>query len=59
MCPDSTIYDKKFVITPFLANVSVLYPLKIRENHQRFAVVFKSYKLETLARNGLIERLNL
>ena len=37
---------------PLLANVSILYPLKIPEN-QRFFGVFRGYEMETFARNGL------
>ena len=37
----------------FQANVPILYPpLKTPEN-QRFAAVFRGYKMGTLARNGL------
>ena len=40
------------IINPFLANVPILYPLKIQEN-QRFSNVFRGYKMGTLARIGL------
>ena len=33
---------------PFLANVLILYPLKIPENH-RFSGVFRAYKMRPLA----------
>ena len=42
------------LINPFLTNVPILYPLKTPEN-QRFSIVFRGYKMGTLARNGLIE----
>ena len=44
-------------INPFLANVSILHPLKTPEN-ERFSDVsdvFRGYKLGTLAINGLIQ----
>ena len=34
---------------PFLANVSILYPLKTLK--QRFFGVFRGFKMETLAKN--------
>ena len=34
------------------ANVTILYPLK-RPGNQKFSGVFRGYKMETLARNGL------
>ena len=37
---------------PFLANVPILHPLKTLEN-LCFTDVFREYKMETLARNGL------
>ena len=40
------------LFNPFLANVPILYPLNTPENH-RFSGVFRGYKMETLARNGL------
>ena len=40
------------LLNPFLANVPILYPLKIIES-QRFSGVFKGCKIRTLARNGL------
>ena len=40
---------------PFLANVSILYPLKTPEN-QRFSCVFRGNKMGTLDRNGLMTR---
>ena len=43
---------KIVLVNPFLANVPILYPLKTPEN-QRFSVVFKGYKMGTLAGNGL------
>ena len=53
--------DKRFteicntpLLNPFLANVSILYPLKTPEN-QRFSGVFRGYKMGTLARNGLTQ----
>ena len=42
---------------PFLANVPTLYPLKTPEN-LCFLGVFRGYKMGTLGRNGLMERLN-
>ena len=39
-------------VNPFPANVPILYPLKTTEN-QRFSVVFRGYKMGTLAANGL------
>ena len=36
-----------------MTDVSILYPLKTPEN-RRFYSVFKRYKIETLARNGLM-----
>ena len=39
--------------TPFLANVSSLYPLKKLEN-QRFSGYFKGYIVETVAKNRLM-----
>ena len=41
-----------YLINPFLANIPILYPLKTPEN-QRFCGVFRGYKMETLAGNGL------
>ena len=38
---------------PFLANVPILYPLETPENLW-FSGVFRGYKMETLAKNGLI-----
>ena len=40
-------------LNPYLANVPILYPLKTPEN-QSFSDVFRGYKMETLAKNGLI-----
>ena len=39
-------------IKPFLANVSILYPLKTPENLW-FSGVFREYKMETLPISGL------
>ena len=39
---------------PFLANVPILYPLETPENLW-FSGVFRGYKMETLAKNGLIQ----
>ena len=39
-------------LNPFLANVSILYPLKTLVN-QRFSGIFREYKIGKLARNGL------
>ena len=39
------------VLNPFLTNVSILYPLKIRQN-QRFSVFFREYRMGTLARKN-------
>ena len=36
------------IVNPFLANVPILYPLKTLEN-QRFYIVFRRYKIATLA----------
>ena len=41
-----------FLLNPFLANIPILYPLKTPEN-QRLSGVFRGYKMQTLARNGL------
>ena len=41
-------------ISPFLANVSILYPLE-RPKHLWFSSVFRGYKLRTLARNGFMK----
>ena len=40
-------------INPFLANMPILYPLKTPPQ-QNYSSVFKSYKMGTMARNGLI-----
>ena len=40
------------VLSQFLANVPILYPLEILENLW-FCGIFRGYKMETLARNGL------
>ena len=40
-------------LNPFLANVSILSPLKKPEN-QWFPSVFKGYEMRTLARNALM-----
>ena len=48
---------KILLINPFQANVPILYPLKTPEN-QRLSGVFRGYKIETLARNGLKKILN-
>ena len=40
-----------FRINPFLANVPILYPLKIPEN-QRHSGLFRGCKMGTLAKNG-------
>ena len=47
-----TIFTNFLRMYPFLANVLILCPLKTWENH-RFSDVFRGYKMETLARNGL------
>ena len=47
-----TLYNCQTICNPFLANVPILYPLKTPEN-QKFSGVFRGYKMETLARNGL------
>ena len=44
--------NELFSITPFLANVLILYPLKTSEK-LRFSYVFRGYKMGTLATNGL------
>ena len=46
----------RIVFNPFLANIPILYHLKTPEN-QRFSGVFRGYKMETLARNGLTKRI--
>ena len=46
--------SKPIVVNPFLANAPILYPLKTAENFW-FSGVFRGYKMETLARNGLME----
>ena len=38
-------------LNPFLANVPILYPLKISES-QKLSGVFMAYKIGTLSRNG-------
>ena len=48
------------MFNPFVANVSILYPLKTLENqpcqitiwHGQFSVIFREYKMGALARNG-------
>ena len=40
------------ILNPFLAYAPLLYPLKTPEK-QRPSGVFRGYKMETLARNGL------
>ena len=45
-------------LNPFLANVPVLYPLKTTAN-LLFSGVFRRYKIRPLARNGLIQMINL
>ena len=53
---DAFLYSSKlnvsYFLNPFLANVSILYPLKTPENLW-FSGVFRGYKMGTLARNGL------
>ena len=46
------------IISPFLANVTILHPRKTPEN-QWFSCVFGGHKMETLARNGLKSLLTL
>ena len=46
---------EKYQINPFLPSAAILYPLKTWEN-QRFSGVFRGYKMETSARNGLRDR---
>ena len=48
-------YPSEKVLKPCLANVPILYPLKIPENLW-FSGVFKGY-MGTLARNGLIRHM--
>ena len=43
-----------FSVTPFLANVPILYPLKTPEN-LFFSGAFRGYQMGTLARNGLMK----
>ena len=45
------------LFNPFLANVPILYPLNTPENLW-FSGVFREYKMETLARNGLNKKKN-
>ena len=45
---------RNLFINPFLVNVSILYPLKTPGN-QKASVVFRGYKMATMARNGLIK----
>ena len=45
---------KNTSLCPFLANVTILYPLKTPENLW-FSNVFRGYKMETLAKNGQSE----
>ena len=40
------------LISPFLANITLLYPLKTSEN-QKFSDVFREYRSEILVENGL------
>ena len=40
-------------LNPFMANNSILHPLKSPEN-QKFYVIFRDYEMGLLARNGLI-----
>ena len=47
----------KGLIKSFLANVPILYPLKMPQS-QRFLGVFRGQKMGTLARNGLKIRLH-
>ena len=54
--PKNSVIDVVVKVNPFLANVPILYPLKTPEN-QRYKI--RGYKMETLARNGLIETLLL
>ena len=44
-----------YLFYQFLANIFVLYPLKIPENH-RFSGVFRECKMGALPRNGLINQ---
>ena len=41
------------LLNPFLATVHILYPMKTTENLW-FSVLFRGYKIRTLARNALI-----
>ena len=46
------------LFSPFLANSSILLPLKTKENqkqYERFSGVFKGYKMGILATSGLRE----
>ena len=43
-----------FTYDPFLANATILYSLKTPGN-QKPSGVFRGYKMETVARNGLIK----
>ena len=47
--------NRLYTINPFLANIPILYPLKTTEN-STFSVVFRGYKMGTLARNRIILR---
>ena len=47
-------FSRGISFNPFLVNVPISYPLKTRKSHS-FSVVFKAYKMRTMARNGLIK----
>ena len=49
LCGESV---NEVVVSPFLTNVPISYPLKT-PGKQRFSDVFRGYKMGTLARYGL------
>ena len=60
LCKAASGYYKENLqrlINLFLVNIPILYPLKTLENRW-FSGVFRGYKMETLARNGLGAGLN-
>ena len=50
MCKEKNIVD------PFLVNVPIVYRLKTPQK-QSFFDVFRRYKIETLAKNGILKQL--
>ena len=51
----SNLHWRTLAFNTFLANVSILYPLKTPEN-LRFSGFFRGYKMRTLARKRLMKR---